>query len=197
MDCGGGRTVENRNIREKYGTVEVESLALSSPALVVLVSAEPLDLVEAEEESPSLILGGLRAARTEEAGGLKTLTAQGDLKQTQFSSRLVSVLSSHLGSKARLLPGVLGALTVAAVLSQPVLLLPALPLPSPTDTWDSSVLAEVTARRNILGEWIRALVRKPEKEGEEVSSWPWPWLSLPCRRVCLGGEKYNCLTSRA
>ena len=147
---------------------------------MVLVSAEPLDFVEAEEESPSLILGGLRAGRTEQAGGLKTLTAQGDL-----------------GSKARLLPGVLGALTVAAVLSQPVLLLPTLPLPAPTETGDSSVLAEVTARRNILGEWIRALVRKPEKEGEELSSWPWPWLSLPCRRVCLGGEKYNSLTSIA
>ena len=53
---------------------------------MVRVSVEPLDLLEAEEESHSLILGGLR---TEEAGGLKTLTAQGDLEvETVLSWRL-------------------------------------------------------------------------------------------------------------
>ena len=53
---------------------------------MVLVSVEPKDLVEAEEESHSLILGGLR---TEGAGGLKTLTAQGDLEvETVLSWRL-------------------------------------------------------------------------------------------------------------
>ena len=61
-------------IRQKYFT------------FVVRVSVEPLDLLEAEEESHSLILGGLR---TEEAGGLKTLTAQGDLEEeTVLSWRL-------------------------------------------------------------------------------------------------------------
>ena len=98
---------------------------------------------------------------------------------------------SHLGSKARLLPGVLGALTVVAAPSTPVLFPLSLPLPLAlpllTDTGDSSVPTEFTVRRNILGEWIRALVRKPEKEGEELSSWL--WLSLPCRRVGLRGKK--------
>ena len=75
--------LQNRNIGQKYRTVE--SLALSSPALVVLVPAEPLDFVEAEEESPSPVLGGLRAGRTEQAGGLKTLTAQGDLRGRLWS----------------------------------------------------------------------------------------------------------------
>ena len=82
----------------------------------------------------------------------------------------------------------LGALTVAVELSPPG---PALAiiavLTDLTDIGDSSVFTDVTVRRNILGELIRALVRKPEKEGEELSSWP--WLSLPCRRVCLRGEK--------
>ena len=44
---------------------------------MVLVSVDPNDLAEAEEEPASLILGG---PRTEEAGGLKTLTPQGDLQ---------------------------------------------------------------------------------------------------------------------
>ena len=147
---------------------------------MVLVSVDPPDLVEAEEESYSLILGGLK---TEEAGGLKTFTPQGDLQVRLRSGLGRSQVSAHLGSRARLLPGVLGALIVAAVASPPV---PSLVvLAGRTDIGDSSVLIEVTVRRNILGELIRALVRKPEKEGEETSS----WLSLPCRRVCLRGEK--------
>ena len=52
---------------------------------MVLVSVEPNDLAEAEEESASLILlGGLR---TDEVGGLKTLTPHGDL-QVRTSSAL-------------------------------------------------------------------------------------------------------------
>ena len=139
---------------------------------------DPPDLVEAEEEclSDSLILGGLR---TEEAGGLKTFTPQGDLQVRLRSGLGRSQVSAYLGSRARLLPGVFGALIVAAVASPPVPSLAGL-----TDIGDSSVLIEVTVRRNILGELIRALVRKPEKEGEESS-----WLSLPCRRVCLCWRK--------
>ena len=176
---------------------------LSSPALV-LVSVEQLDLVEAaEEESPPLILGGggltpglTPGQSTEAAGGLKTLTAQGDLQVRLGSGQVRSGQvpggpGSHLGSKARLLPGVLGALTVVAAPSTPVLFPLSLPLPLAlpllTDTGDSSVPTEFTVRRNILGEWMRALVRKPEKEGEELSSWL--WLSLPCRRVGLRGKK--------
>ena len=158
--------------------------------MVVLVSVDPPDLVEAEEEclSDSLILGGLR---TEEAGGLKTFTPQGDLQVRLRSGLGRSQVSAYLGSRARLLPGVLGALTVAAELSPPVPALTVLTAPAVLtdliDIGDSSVLAEVTVRRNILGELIRALVRKPEKEGEELSSWP--WLSLPWRRDCLRGSK--------
>ena len=82
----------------------------------------------------------------------------------------------------------LGALTVAAELSPPAPALTVLVVFTDLiDIGDSSVLTEVTVRRNILGEWMRARVKKPEKEGEELSSWP--WLSLPCRRVCLRGGK--------
>ena len=97
---------------------------------------------------------------------------------------------SHLGSRAaRLLPGVLGALIVAPVFSPPdTVTVPGLTvLTDLTDLiegGDSSVLIEVMVRRNILGELMRP-VRKPEKEGEEFSSWP--WLSLPCRLFCLDG----------
>ena len=65
---------------------------------MVLVSVEPNDLAEAEEESASLILlGGLR---TDEVGGLKTLTPHGDLQVVQVrTSSALTWSAGQAGSR--------------------------------------------------------------------------------------------------